>query len=668
MKTVKTAKTRKTAKARVAATLDALPDPLDFRDRMFEATLVEVPVRIPLESYLAANVPLLDQGAEGACTGFGLATVAHYLLGQRRIDPDRRPVSAWMFYNIAKRYDEWPGESYSGSSARGAMKGWHKHGVCSDALWAFEKDRGKSLLTNDRAADAVRRPLGAYYRVNHRDIVAMHAALAEVGVLYATARVHQGWADITSKGEIAWTGTQRMLGGHAFAIVAYDDRGFWIQNSWGTKWGSKGFGLVSYDDWLLHGTDVWVARLGAPITITSATAAAVGLTSSAQQSRSYVFCDLRPHVISVGNEGRFRTSGTYGTSADDARQIIEQDFPRLTASWKGTKKLVLYAHGGLVAEEGAIQRVADYRASLLAEKVYPLAFLWKTDYWTTLANILQDAFSRRRPEGLLDSTKDFMLDRLDDALEPLARALTGRAQWEEMKENALAASVGEEAAGSTAVRLLQPMVEAGDCEIHIVAHSAGAIFMSGIVRRLAARGLTIRSCALWAPACTTQLFDETYGQALVEERLERLTLFTLTDEAERGDHCARIYHKSLLYLVSHAFEKKPRVPLLRGGEPILGMEKFAKKAIAPYLRPGKVEWIRSPNLLPGGDPGASHATAHGAFDDDEATVRSTLARVLRTAAAPSKGFDFHRSAAGGTGLRRSLVAANGSRGAGMLSA
>ncbi len=33
-----------------------------------------------------------------------------------------------------------------------------------------------------------------------------------------------------------------------------------------------------------------------------------------------------------------------------------------------------------------------------------------------------------------------MLDRLDDALEPLARVLSGKAAWDEMKENALAAT------------------------------------------------------------------------------------------------------------------------------------------------------------------------------------------------------------------------------------
>src|SRR5512145_425894 len=90
-------------------TLDARPDTLDFRDRMFEPTLIEVPVRRPLQEYRKRAVPILDQGTEGACTGFGLATVVHYLLRTRRHVPDRVAVSPRMLYNMARRYDEWPG-------------------------------------------------------------------------------------------------------------------------------------------------------------------------------------------------------------------------------------------------------------------------------------------------------------------------------------------------------------------------------------------------------------------------------------------------------------------------------------------------------------------------------------------------------------------------------
>ena len=76
----------------------------------------------------------------------------------------------------------------------------------------------------------------------------MHSALAEVGILYATGTVHEGWGQIGADGVIPFTA--EALGGHAFAIVGYDERGFWIQNSWGRDWGKGGFALISYDDWL----------------------------------------------------------------------------------------------------------------------------------------------------------------------------------------------------------------------------------------------------------------------------------------------------------------------------------------------------------------------------------------------------------------------------------
>src|SRR5262245_37381127 len=119
------------ARKKTNRTLDARRDTLDFRDKLYVPTLIEVPTKVDLEEYRKHRVPILNQGREGACTDYDLATVAHYLLITRKIVSDCTQVSPRMLYELAKRYDEWPGENYSGSSARGAMKGWHKHGVCS---------------------------------------------------------------------------------------------------------------------------------------------------------------------------------------------------------------------------------------------------------------------------------------------------------------------------------------------------------------------------------------------------------------------------------------------------------------------------------------------------------------------------------------------------------
>lgn len=624
--------------ARKDRVLNARRDSIDFRDRMYEPTLVEVPVFRDLKEYRKVQVPILDQGREGACTGFGLATVVNYLLRVRQHEPSNMEVSADMLYRLARRYDEWPGEEYDGSSARGAMKGWHKHGVCSSNAWKSAKGR----LSAKVSEEAVHNPLGAYYRVNHKDLVSMHCAITETGILYATSNVHEGWDKVTGNGIIPVS--EQMLGGHAFAIVAYDDLGFWIQNSWGGEWGMEGFARISYDDWLANGTDVWVARLGAPVHVEAMSSFAVQYSGLVPRSSVLSNKELRPHIISLGNDGLLKPDGTFGNDKTDVNEIIEGC---------AGKKVVLYAHGGLVSEESAVQVLADFMPIFKADGVYPISFIWHSDFWTTLVNIITESLGMRKPEGFLDKAKDFMLDRLDDALEPIARKIGGKAQWDEMKENAQGATTNKSGGARLVAELLKGLSKTA--EVHVIGHSAGSIFHAPLVQLLASYGVPIKTCTLWAPACTVELFKKCYLPLIKNGGIENFALFTMDDKTEQDDNCGRIYNKSLLYLVSNAFEKEPRIPLFRDGIPILGMEKFVKddKEMKALFAGGKAEWIRSPNN--NSDNPASYSTSrhHGDFDNDKATVAATLQRITGKVAA-AKLFRVRKSAAC-MGVQRRLL-------------
>ena len=203
--------------------LNAIPDEQDLRDYPYEPALIQ----LRSEILPPGKRTILDQGAEGACTGFGLAAVINRLLAERG---EARTVSARMLYEMAKKFDRWLGDDYEGSSCRAAVRGWHNMGVCSEKLAPYAAGDRDWQMSIERAKDARKTTLGAYYRVRKR-LSDYHAALNEVGVIYASARVHEGWKRHSVRnGEIPHAGA--VTGGHAFAIVGYNRQGRRDEDRW----------------------------------------------------------------------------------------------------------------------------------------------------------------------------------------------------------------------------------------------------------------------------------------------------------------------------------------------------------------------------------------------------------------------------------------------------
>ena len=115
-----------------------VPDVLDFRDRIYNPSLRALPPQIHPPLYLN----ILDQKTEDACAGFALAAVLN-LLARKQGRED--VVSARMLYEMAKKFDDWPGEDYVGASCRGAIKGLFNMGVCSNADWPFTANKPGQL-------------------------------------------------------------------------------------------------------------------------------------------------------------------------------------------------------------------------------------------------------------------------------------------------------------------------------------------------------------------------------------------------------------------------------------------------------------------------------------------------------------------------------------------
>ncbi len=593
--------------------LNAVGDAQDTRDLPYQPALILVPDHLDPPDALV----ILDQENEGACTGFALAAVLNHLDIHRTTsqgtDP-RSPVSPRMLYEMARKFDEWPGEDYAGSSCRGAMRGWQNMGVCRATDWPYSP-HSSGRLTLRRARSARATKPGAYYRLKPR-VSDYHTALVETGAIFVSASVHSGW-DFVDPDDPTIEYRDDNTGGHAFAIVGYNDRGFWVQNSWGEGWGRGGLALWTYEDWQKNVMDAWVVRFAASTPeFHGGSVSAAGREAGRPQVRSTRRDEIAGHFVHI-DDGEFHETGRYFTSIHDINETADylEDAERF-------RHLLFYAHGGLNSPRASANRIAAMKPVFKANGIYPFHFMYDTGLMEELLDVvLRRDGDRSRAAGIGDIW--------DAGIERLTR-VPGRALWREMKQGARSPFHTKGAGTRTVAALLGAL--RSNVKVHLVGHSTGAILLGHLLQRLGrmAGVPRISTCSLLAPACTLEDYREFYAPLLKTPRREfginDLQVYNLTDRLERDDNVAQVYRKSLLYLVSRGFEEKK-------GEPLLGMERH----VGDLGR--HVEFIFSEG--PNGGETASTSTSHGGFDNDPATMNSILKKILGTDELPGMRFTRH---------------------------
>ena len=696
--------------------LDARPDRLDFRDLPYRPPLRSLEPRWPPDEVIAKNLRgyieaglVRDQGDEGACTGFGLTCVANYLRWVRHVETRSKEqfvsVSPRMLYELARRYDEWPGVDYEGSSCRGALKGWNKHGVCAEPMWPYTPVFQPPKSNWER--DAATRPLGVYYRVEKSSVVDLQAALNDIGAVYVSANVHDGWDRLlgTRKGRMPASHASlpvigpakdpKSWGGHAFALVGYNAVGFVVQNSWGELWGARGFGVLPYEDWVEHSTDAWVCALGVPLEVSDERIAlsrfrvpsgqSLGTQTKTPKNPANPSDDPWPidhpfdnpayqpwstakaylHTLVSGNDGVLSVPDvTFGVGVDPepyATKVVV-DTPR---QWfaqqpaRAAAKLMIYAHGGLNSEDESIKRIRVLAPYAEANGIYPLFLTWKTGPVESLIDIFEDHF-KAQPEigpGPVGGVADELREGTDRLVEASSHLFL-RGVWTEMRGNAEFSERSGRAIDLLAKKLiaLRDALRADSraLEVHLVGHSAGSIVLGWLLDRLAKDDLRpsapkISSCALYAAACSVQFAVGTYAKVAQTPlfSLKDLWLHYLSDSNEKADGLptadARLYGKSLLYLVSRALDDARKMPLL-GLQNAITPDVFDPKQWADEQVASITAWQQawSPGT-PGaasqrGFPvttpdvrttrtGATIQATHGSFDNNIDVLTASLQRI-----------------------------------------
>lgn len=213
--------------------------------------------------------PVKNQGRLGSCVGFAVAAMKEFQEQKEHMEEvkqgkkyrrkqDHYDLSeAWVYWN-SKKIDPWPNQE--GTSIRCAMRVLHKIGVPCEAGWEYD-DRFKGEPKAWAHLVAKWGLIDSYWRINGLNDLRM--ALVNGPVVIGIACFEEILRPNFETGVVPYPANpNNLFGGHAICAVGFSDNAKQIKfkNSWGTNWGKKGYGFISYryiNDFMW---DAWVAK------------------------------------------------------------------------------------------------------------------------------------------------------------------------------------------------------------------------------------------------------------------------------------------------------------------------------------------------------------------------------------------------------------------------
>jgi hypothetical protein len=541
-----------------------LNDPPDLRDRIYEPTLGQLKPILVNDVVAGGGVAVRQQGDAPTCAGHALAAVIEILLNNGTV------VSADMLYRLAYQRQDNTHETADGGivSLRSVVKTLYHNGVCSSSLWpdtTKSHDASSVHLTPKQDQNAREVILGAYFNLRHT-LNEFHAALNEAGVIYVSAKTHDGWTHQkvkANKGKIVRKGSVEE-GAHAFAIVGYTEDGFLVLNSWGSDWGHyqppshgkpiPGVALWGYDDWAGNIMDAWVLRLG--VKTPGAFAYSIGdwgmpkggaSTSSKRANVSTRESLIRWHYVHL-DDGRHVTTGAYPSS----RGYVEDITQKLRAS-KDKPTVLLSIAGGTDGLDQLMRHTAERLQRCRDRNVYLVSLAWCSDFVADTTSVFERIFE--------DAEKQLGRrgDTLDALIERKARVI-GRAFWRDVRAAAERCIVGTPLPArcnekehvppkGDAWHVLTKMLELSGIDVHISAEGVGAYMLNLAAGRPGSLLHKAKSITLIAPTLTCTEFDNGLGRV---DAPHCLTMFRPSHELEQRINMGA-YGKTPLHLVARSF-------------------------------------------------------------------------------------------------------------------
>lgn len=216
--------------------------PDDDRDWVLE-TIINYKQKLPTKiDYRSKLKNIRNQGSLGTCAAHTAACIREY--------QESEDINFTGYFSPMFIYNNRTNQDTSGMYGREVMSILRHKGVCPEQYLQYGtiiKPDKMSETTKNVAANFI---IKGYARIT--TIRGLKTALVLYGPCYISFPTYSNntnmWMPL-HKG-------QKPTGGHAMTIVGYNKKGFIIRNSWGDKWGDKGYCYYPYDDFGAH-WEIW---------------------------------------------------------------------------------------------------------------------------------------------------------------------------------------------------------------------------------------------------------------------------------------------------------------------------------------------------------------------------------------------------------------------------
>ncbi|HSO86760.1 MAG TPA: C1 family peptidase [Draconibacterium sp.] len=254
-----------------------LPDYPDFRDYTEEeksvktmlkkvgvekAAKVSLPATVDLRAWCP---PIENQGSLGSCTANAGVAIVEYF--ERRAFGKHIDASRLFLYKATRNLLHWTGDT--GAFLRTTMGAMVLFGVPPEEYWPYTVADYEIEPPAFCYAFAQNYQAISYYRLDPpgttKSALLTHIKTNLAGGLPSMFgfTVYSSYTQATSTGKLPYpTKGEKIIGGHAVVAVGYDDNlkikntytgateykgALLIRNSWGTGWGSNGYGWLPYE-------------------------------------------------------------------------------------------------------------------------------------------------------------------------------------------------------------------------------------------------------------------------------------------------------------------------------------------------------------------------------------------------------------------------------------